>query len=51
MEYEISNIVKAAYEKLINQYDRAKYISDYLGFLYYKLDIRYGGCWRVVIGK
>lgn len=44
MEYEISNIVKAAYEKLINQYDRAKYISDYL-------DIRYGGCWRVVIGK
>lgn len=44
MEYEITNIVKAAFEKLLNPYDRAKYISDYL-------DNRYGGCWRVTIGK
>lgn len=44
LEFEISNIVKAAYERLNNQYDRAKYISDYL-------DEKYGGCWRVTIGK
>lgn len=43
MEFEISNIVKAAYERLNDKYERSRYISDYL-------DERYGGCWRVTIG-
>jgi hypothetical protein len=31
MEYEITNLIKVAFEKRQDNYDRAKYISDFLG--------------------
>lgn len=44
LEFEITNIIKAAYEKLHGPAERSKYISDYL-------DAQYGASWRVTIGK
>ena len=32
MEYEITNLVKVAFEKKLENHERARYISDYLGF-------------------
>lgn len=31
MEYEMTNLIKVAFEKRLDNYDRAKYISDFLG--------------------
>ena len=35
MEYEITNLIKVAFEKRFDNYERAKYISDFLGFSLY----------------
>jgi hypothetical protein len=41
-----------AFEKRQDNYDRAKYISDFLGDGFILLwDESFGGCWRVIIGQ